>query len=804
MGTLNEDLTAIKAVEDKLTANQVAKFAYTQHAYDNPLTEADGVTAFNPENPQNIPLGRADILKVNPSVLQYGWRAQASAITRMLMNHFLGRVSYNLNKLNDNMSSLLTTVLSHLGTANGIATLDADGRIPYSQLPESAMELKGYWNADTNTPTLADGTGTSGDFYFVDVAGTRDLGSGEQYFAVGDRVLYDGVIWKNISSGNIKTINNRAPTATGNIDLTKSDVGLSNVDNTADSNMPVENGTTKFTTGGAHNMLTSLAPAFDATVSYSQGTIVSYQGRLYRCTTDHTGAWNDNDFAIANLNEGVGTSNVTGVKGEAESSYRSGNVNISMTDLIKNFKIIAGVPFLNYLGRKWKKINLLGRPVYINGYWFLNSTQDNDIYISEDAEHWVSVLTPDNVSAVIMYAKGVYIAFSFLGTPYWSEDGKTWSTGNVIGETPNFSNFPLVEAKTALYHKKLDIIEICTSNGIFYSEDGKTWQQGSFTNVSIPVDFAINSISASDDIIIAGDGSHSRVWWSEDGKVWTATQLASSNSFYVAPKGTYYADGEFCCCLTNQGVWHSTNGKSWSHYTNAGTPVLDTANVKLVYMPTIRRWVGLFTTSDSSSPCRFGIRNNGYSWSSIVPLAMSVNSTITRVGTIYDVHLIAPDIILITTNIGLFALTISPSASKETKDVLTTSSDSLQLYTNQNSANVPRVAMYLRSSFYTLFTDALNKNYEFISYDSLTVLFPTTIYSGNVSKELIVLREYGEKVERINFTDIDADITYFIHCYYGGGSLVLTYMTANDGVKLAVSNFNTIIDCIKEDSFNED
>lgn len=86
------------------------------------------------------------------------------------------------------------------GHALGVATLDENGRVPYSQLPESAIEFKGYWDASTNTPYLHDGTGTKGDMYYVDVEGTQDLGSGSTFFAVGDRVLYDGSVWKNISN----------------------------------------------------------------------------------------------------------------------------------------------------------------------------------------------------------------------------------------------------------------------------------------------------------------------------------------------------------------------------------------------------------------------------------------------------------------------------------------------------------------------------------------------------------------------------------------------------------------------------
>ena len=57
------------------------------------------------------------------------------------------------------------------------------------------FNLKGTWNASTNTPTLADGVGTTGDAYKVTVAGTQDLGSGNISFIVGDLIYYDGAVW---------------------------------------------------------------------------------------------------------------------------------------------------------------------------------------------------------------------------------------------------------------------------------------------------------------------------------------------------------------------------------------------------------------------------------------------------------------------------------------------------------------------------------------------------------------------------------------------------------------------------------
>lgn len=91
--------------------------------------------------------------------------------------------------------------LTQKAANSGIATLDSGGKIPLAQLPASLMEYQGTWNASTNTPTLADGTGVSGYFYRVNVAGTQNLGSGAQTFVVGDWIMYNGTIWQLAHSG---------------------------------------------------------------------------------------------------------------------------------------------------------------------------------------------------------------------------------------------------------------------------------------------------------------------------------------------------------------------------------------------------------------------------------------------------------------------------------------------------------------------------------------------------------------------------------------------------------------------------
>lgn len=97
---------------------------------------------------------------------------------------------------------------SEKGANNGVATLDAGGKIPVAQLPSSVMTYEGTWNASTNTPTLADGIGDAGMVYLVSVTGTQDLGSGSQTFNAGDWVVYSGTIWeKSENTSSVVSVN---------------------------------------------------------------------------------------------------------------------------------------------------------------------------------------------------------------------------------------------------------------------------------------------------------------------------------------------------------------------------------------------------------------------------------------------------------------------------------------------------------------------------------------------------------------------------------------------------------------------
>lgn len=91
-----------------------------------------------------------------------------------------GEIQGTLSNQTDLQTALDNKVETSLvGANNGVAELDASGTVPVSQLPDAvlgALEFKGTWNANTNTPTLSDGSGTSnGEYYKVSVAGTTPI-----------------------------------------------------------------------------------------------------------------------------------------------------------------------------------------------------------------------------------------------------------------------------------------------------------------------------------------------------------------------------------------------------------------------------------------------------------------------------------------------------------------------------------------------------------------------------------------------------------------------------------------------------
>jgi hypothetical protein len=99
-------------------------------------------------------------------------------------------------------------LLSEKGQANGYASLDSGGKVPLSQINDAILgqvSYQGTWDADTNTPTLANppSSTTKGEYYVVSVGNIPGPPPGQTFgltFEVGDWIISNGTEWEKVNN----------------------------------------------------------------------------------------------------------------------------------------------------------------------------------------------------------------------------------------------------------------------------------------------------------------------------------------------------------------------------------------------------------------------------------------------------------------------------------------------------------------------------------------------------------------------------------------------------------------------------
>lgn len=127
-----------------------------------------------------------------------------------------------------------------------------------------ALNYKGTWNASTNSPALASGVGTKGDYYVVSVAGATSL-DGISNWGVGDLATYNGSIWQRVEGG--ADLNGVNLSVSGTTTLSGLTVSTALALNASKEVVSVTN------TGTGNNVLAT-TPTFTGDVSLSTGNIV--------------------------------------------------------------------------------------------------------------------------------------------------------------------------------------------------------------------------------------------------------------------------------------------------------------------------------------------------------------------------------------------------------------------------------------------------------------------------------------------------------------------------------------------------
>jgi hypothetical protein len=233
-------------------------------------------------------------------------------------------------------------LLSNKNQNNGYCGLDSGGKVPLENLPTTLLKYQGVWNASTNTPTLTSPDLTKvGNVYNVSVAGTR-FGIA---FNLGDWLIYNaiGVPEKSDNSDDVVSVNGQ----TGVVTITKSDVGLSNVDNTTDLNKPVSTAQQI-----ALNSKANLAnPTFTGSVQVPPATAPNEAVNLSQLANENNvylsheflSAANSQDFAIVSANSGTTsagtpTTNNVGVHRLNSSTTANSGVGIRSSSLLLRLK----------------------------------------------------------------------------------------------------------------------------------------------------------------------------------------------------------------------------------------------------------------------------------------------------------------------------------------------------------------------------------------------------------------------------------------------------------------------------------
>ena len=140
----------------------------------------------------------------------------------------------------------LADLVDQGGTAYTLATWQnfyyANSAFSAAPSSNGALKVVGFWDANTNTPDLSSLVLASGDAYQVSVPGSTNL-NGQSNWATLDLAVYNdslvGKWFKIDNTDDVISVNGK----TGAVIVTKTDVGLDQVDNTSDANKPISNAT---------------------------------------------------------------------------------------------------------------------------------------------------------------------------------------------------------------------------------------------------------------------------------------------------------------------------------------------------------------------------------------------------------------------------------------------------------------------------------------------------------------------------------------------------------------------------------
>lgn len=125
-----------------------------------------------------------------------------------------------------------------------------------------ALNYKGTWNANTNSPALASGVGTKGDYYVVGTAGGTTL-DGISNWGIGDWAVFNGSVWQRVEGGADLNGVNLSVTGTTNLAGLTASTALA---------LDASKNVVSITNTGSGNNVLATVPSFASTVGVGGAT----------------------------------------------------------------------------------------------------------------------------------------------------------------------------------------------------------------------------------------------------------------------------------------------------------------------------------------------------------------------------------------------------------------------------------------------------------------------------------------------------------------------------------------------------
>jgi hypothetical protein len=180
-------------------------------------------TDWNTFNNKQAALNGTGFVKISGTTISYDNSTYLTTISGITAGGELSGTYANPSLVN---SAVTGKILSGVNITGGTIA-DTDSILTaFGKLQNQVNGLiggsiyKGIWNASTNTPTLASGVGTKGNYYIVSVAGSTNI-DGITDWNVGDWIIYDGTAWQQVDNTDaVVSVNGE----TGAVSLTTSNI----------------------------------------------------------------------------------------------------------------------------------------------------------------------------------------------------------------------------------------------------------------------------------------------------------------------------------------------------------------------------------------------------------------------------------------------------------------------------------------------------------------------------------------------------------------------------------------------------